>query len=227
MKLLDFENIVANRYNHLLTMLIAYIGVIPFVEHGEEALGFQLITIVLLLTIIVCLRAVIVNKRVFWVCSGFVVVVSCIAVFCSHMKFCDIAGPSISLMYCVFIAVTIILLIRSMLKSSRVTPDMIVGSICVYLLMGILWAVIFGFIDKYDPGAIVAKDEVSFFYFSFTTLTTLGYGDVVPVTKVAKVFANAEAVTGQIYIAVFIARLVGLYTVCELKNPKVKEEIES
>jgi hypothetical protein len=71
-----------------------------------------------------------------------------------------------------------------------------------------------------SPDAIVLGQGASLFYFSFTTLTTLGYGDITPAGKFAQVLANMEAIAGQVYLAIFIARLVGLHIAQELKRER-------
>jgi hypothetical protein len=93
---------------------------------------------------------------------------------------------------------------------------MIVGGICIYLLIGILWTVLYGLVRTWNPDAIVLREGASLFYFSFTTLTTLGYGDITPAVKLAQDLAIMEAITGQVYLAIFIARLVGLHIAHEL-----------
>jgi len=117
---------------------------------------------------------------------------------------------------------------RIVLEQKRVTPDTIYGGICVYLLIGMIWTVFFSAIEYFEPGsfalggaAISELDhgvrEPALFreliYFSLVTLTTLGYGDIRPTTDIARAVSTAEAVVGQLFVAVFIARLVGLYLV--------------
>jgi len=103
--------------------------------------------------------------------------------------------------------------------------DTIFGGISVYLLIAITFALVYGLIDFLDPAAfsfgVVQEANAARFpgrdgfaeliYFSFVTLTTLGYRDFVPVASVARSASALEAVIGQIYLAVFVARLVGLH----------------
>ena len=111
------------------------------------------------------------------------------------------------------------------MAEERVTVDLIYGSACVYLLIGFAWAIFYGFIEVLFQGSFKIDGTVmshpdllgqySFLneklvYFSFVTLTTLGYGDIIPLSGVAKTASTLEAVVGQLYIALLVARLVGL-----------------
>lgn len=113
-------------------------------------------------------------------------------------------------------------LINNVLRAPRVTTDIIAGSIAIYLLLGITWAVFYTAIDSFLPGSFTATAPLGnkessafahadFIYFSFCTISTLGYGDIVPVRPLARSFAFLEAMTGVIYIAVFVGRIVSLH----------------
>jgi hypothetical protein len=120
----------------------------------------------------------------------------------------------------VFLAyVSFVIYKTSVFDPGRVTPDRVAGAISVYLLLGLLWSALYGIIAAVDPGSFRGMEafhlsepgaQPDFIYFSFVTLTTLGYGDIAPVSSVAKTLAWIEAVFGQLYLAVTIARLVSL-----------------
>lgn len=113
--------------------------------------------------------------------------------------------------------------LRYVLQAGGVTADKIFAAICVYMLIGYAWTFAYALVDQIDPDAFRVSAEVArtdFFgrvaelrYFSFITLTTLGYGDVVPRSPMARTLASIEAVMGQLYLAVLVARLVGLHIV--------------
>jgi hypothetical protein len=106
------------------------------------------------------------------------------------------------------------MLVRRLFRTERVTADTLSSAISGYFLLGILWAFFYGILNQLDPGAfkgLVNPDTPDFFYFSFVTLTTLGYGDISPVTDRAQTLAVLEAVVGQLYLAITIARLVGMH----------------
>lgn len=108
----------------------------------------------------------------------------------------------------------VVMLVRRLFHTDRVTADTLSSAISGYFLLGILWAFLYGVLHTLQPGSfrgLDTPDAPQLFYFSFVTLTTLGYGDIVPVTDAAETAAVFEAVVGQLYLAVMIARLVGLH----------------
>lgn len=122
-----------------------------------------------------------------------------------------------------FLGYTTVVILGSVLRPGRVTGDKIAGAIAVYLLLGLLWALLYGVIAAAQPGAFRAPEdlrlgealgtgaEYAFIYYSFVTLTTLGYGEISPALPLSRSFAWMEAVTGQLFLAILIARLVALH----------------
>ncbi len=104
---------------------------------------------------------------------------------------------------------------KKIFSERTVTGDTIRGGIAVYFLMGILWAMFYQLVLLVQPDAIALPEHVGQFsdliYFSFTTITTLGYGDILPRTFMARNLTILESALGQIYLTVLIARLVGLH----------------
>lgn len=123
------------------------------------------------------------------------------------------------------LAYVLALLLIHLFTGTGVTMDTIAASLCVYLLIGVLWSMIYLLIELAIPGSfryVYAENEplltnfagqssIFSLYLSFTTLTTLGYGDLVPVSNPARMFAVVEAIVGQVYLAVLVARLVGMH----------------
>lgn len=125
-----------------------------------------------------------------------------------------------------FLSYVVVVAFQYLFRKQRVTVDTIIAALCVYLLMGIVWSFAYSLVDTLAPGSFSCSvfeagapfmqiKDSSFYplYYSFVTLTTLGYGDVVPVSRVASMLAVTEAMAGQIYLAVLVARLVGLQVV--------------
>lgn len=99
--------------------------------------------------------------------------------------------------------------------SSRALGNRIFGAIVLYLLLGLIWAVIYAILDATVPDAFAghSPSDATLFgwgYFSLVTLTTVGYGDITPVARAARSLATLEALVGQLYPAIIIARLVSL-----------------
>ena len=96
--------------------------------------------------------------------------------------------------------------------------DLIFGAICVYIFLGVLWGLLYSIIYFFDPDSFLSVKEVGltvhhFLYFSFVTQTTLGYGDITPITTIAKNLAAVQAITGVFYLATLMAGLVGKFKV--------------
>ncbi|MEH6616265.1 MAG: potassium channel family protein [Porticoccus sp.] len=118
-------------------------------------------------------------------------------------------------------------LLRFVVVSNRVSGDLIFASLCVYLLIGVIWAYIYLVMELVTPGAFSINEDIGqshsallreLLYYSYVTLTTLGYGDILPVTSITRAWAAMEAIVGQLYLAVIVARLMGLYIAAELRN---------
>jgi len=117
------------------------------------------------------------------------------------------------------IGYTVFVVLEFLIQVTKVDTDTIYASICVYLLMSIAWAFWYSVLYFLEPGSFSEGHDLATFgqrampgelYYSLVTLTTLGYGDVAPLTTAARMSAALEAVFGQIYVIVLVARLVGL-----------------
>ncbi|MFQ5552944.1 MAG: ion channel [Thermoplasmata archaeon] len=124
----------------------------------------------------------------------------------------------------VFLALVSLAVVRNVLRAPHVTTEILAGGVAVYLLIGILWALVFAAVAVFAPGSfdipllangsVVDPEGFSIvIYYSFVTMTTLGYGDILPVTRLTRSLAIALAVLGQLYLVVLIARLVALHIV--------------
>jgi Ion channel len=108
------------------------------------------------------------------------------------------------------------------LRQSDVTIDTIAGAACAYTLLALVWSNLYFLLEFFRPGSFqipaawrmgpTGDPSAALAYFSFVTLTTVGYGDITPLWPGAAGLAVAEAIVGQLYLAITIARLVGLHT---------------
>lgn len=122
-----------------------------------------------------------------------------------------------------FFLVTLRSILEDVLSSWTVDEDQIFGAACGYFLIGVTFAYVFALIETLSPGSFMPAETGAapldsttlgvreFLYLSFVTLSTLGYGDVLPKSDIAKVVAPAESLFGQLFLAVLVARLVGLH----------------
>lgn len=120
-----------------------------------------------------------------------------------------------------FFGMVVVGLFRYLGRPGAITSGRLYGSVSLYLILSLLWYAIFNVVNAVDPKSfVVAGSELgtriphtTFLYFSMVTLTTLGYGDVLPVSPEARMFSGLEAATGTLYIAITVARLVAAYQV--------------
>jgi hypothetical protein len=115
-------------------------------------------------------------------------------------------------------AYTTIFVLWRVLRSERVTGDTLCGAIAVYLMIGLTWSLGYVLLEYLQPGSYQLAASATrratgkdLLYFSYVTLATLGYGDVVPVTDGARSLAVLEGLCGTIYMAILVARLIGLH----------------
>jgi hypothetical protein len=117
--------------------------------------------------------------------------------------------------FLLFLALATYLILRELIVSRQITADTIKGGICVYFLFGFSWVSVYNLVYAFDPNSFSGPTDTltraDLIHFSFVTLTTVGYGDILPRSEIARVLANLEAMVGVMYPAVFIARLVGLH----------------
>jgi hypothetical protein len=117
-----------------------------------------------------------------------------------------------------FLALVAVQFMRFILRAPRVTGQVLEAGISTYLVFGLLWTMAYMIVGRLIPGAFSfsASDQTmnsaNALYYSFVTLTTMGYGDILPVSRVARMLAITEATTGVLYMSVLIARLVGMYS---------------
>ena len=124
------------------------------------------------------------------------------------------------------LAFAMLSILSAVVHDTVVTLETIKGAVCVYLLVGLAWVYVFALIDMIFPGSfkiapsaegaevghlLVRRQLPQLLYFSFATLTTLGYGDIVPLRGPSQTACYLEAIVGQMYLAVLVARLVGMH----------------
>lgn len=116
----------------------------------------------------------------------------------------------------VFFLLTLKLAAQQALFSGKITTNSLIGSICIFLLLGLIWVILYQLLAEFFPGSFSGltanawQDNFpDFIYFSFVTLTTLGFGDLLPLTPLARFLAYMEAIIGVFYMAIVVSSLVG------------------
>lgn len=119
----------------------------------------------------------------------------------------------------VFYLMAIVELMQYVLRRDRITADKLYGAVAAYIMLAILWALFYGVIEYFYPGSYAASgttrrlDFAELVYFSFSVLTTSGFGDITPQLMQARFVAIFEQIVGVMYVAILIARLTGVYPI--------------
>jgi hypothetical protein len=187
----------------------------------EEIKGGELIVPILFSLVLVAgILAVADRKRVLVI--ALVLAVPAIAGrWINHFR-PDLIPPAVFLVAgLILIAFVVGNLLRFVLRAPSVNTEVLCASISAYLMLGLMWTMAYWLVDQLTPGGAFSFNTnagtrsingFNGFYFSFITLSTVGFGDITPVSRMARWLAAMEAMTGLLYVAVLIARLVSLYS---------------
>ncbi len=117
-----------------------------------------------------------------------------------------------------FLLIAISCTLKQVVVGTEISANRLVGAVCIYLLLGVIWAVAYTILNMISPGSLQGFSPLAdrawdseWLYFSFVTMTTLGYGDISPVSATARALAYMQAIFGQFYIAILVAGLVSAY----------------
>jgi len=219
MKSIGWKIRIKNTYMHLLIILISSFLIFPFISHSRPDSRFSVLSLILFAGIIFTLRTLNLRKRTFLIMLTMGLVWYSCELLLGLFVHGDLGNKlhivSLSI-YGIFLLAAIVLLIYKMFSITEVTADTIMGGISVYLLLGLLWGIFYILICLFDANAFYFSEHAvkpSIFYFSFTTLTTLGLGDIYPINRLAMSLVSLEAITGQMYLAIFISRLISLHII--------------
>ena len=204
------------KYTHLLTILSLNFIITPFLQ-GK--IGDLITSFIFLYAMVIIVRTFYLHQKIFRLyliiaISAFLLQI--IGQFGWYGSWQTFLIFVILFIYTLYLGIAAFLILRDLVLCQRVTVDTVRGGICVYLLIGFVWALFYGMVnsidsDAFSPSFIEGEFFSQAIYFSFTTLTTLGYGDIVPVSYLARMLTNLEAIIGQMYPAIFMAILVGNY----------------
>lgn len=228
------RQVAPHRHSALLAALVTAFAVRPLI--GDSGAGPFLFSIAELILLLVALYNINVDemvgerdslltqskrrRRLGWLLATAAAVDRVYIIVFPHDRMLVVAGSICWLLFLLFVTVSEL---RSVLKQREITAETICMAISVYLLLGFSWALLYGIMFQLHPdsfgGLTTATDGhpvqiLHVFpilgYFSLTTLSTIGFGDITPLTLQARYAAVAEGITGQFYMAILVARLVGL-----------------
>ncbi len=206
----------------LFVALIVTLGASTFLERGTFAA--VVLRLLITITLLSALNAVS-GRRLTLVLGLSLFVPAVVAPWVGQLLNSDDLLGIGAIFGVLFLGLTAMEILGHVLRARRVTTEILYGGVATYLLLGVIGAFIYQAINVWQPGALSFPDNIgqvavgdatrfsTFTYYSFVTLTTLGYGDITPITRLARSAAILEAVMGQLYLAVLIARLVGLHIV--------------
>lgn len=206
-----------NDFAYLLIALIVYLVVLPLCQQFE-LLPEKLLRVVaystLLLIGILSLRA---SGRIFRIGAALVIVAmgfNLLSVFSDNVLYLR----TTVILLAIFLVMMLITTLRQVLFQPTVDANRLYGAVCAYLLLGVIWALAYAMLYEVSPDSFrgIAADDNSrigilWIYYSFVTLSTLGYGDITPVSPAARVLAYSQTILGAFYMAILVAGLVGAY----------------
>jgi len=191
---------------------------LPFVE---EIKGGDIIVSILLSLVLISAVLAVANRRRTFVVAVLLAIPAVVGRWINHFR-PDLLPPAIFLVAgLVLVAFVVANLLRFILRAPSVNAEVLCASISAYLMLGLMWTMAYWLVDQLTPGGAFSFNTnagpqsingFNAFYFSFITLSTVGYGDITPVSRIARWLAAMEAMTGLLYVAVLIARLVSLYS---------------
>ena len=209
----QMQKVLQWKFQLLLVMLLMLYAVLPFFEIS------LLLDLGTSFVLVFAISAASGSKRLF-ISFTVLAILAITAMWAAHWipgTAIVVAANGLNLLFLIIVTAAIL---SQVFRAEVVTLESVAGAICAYLFIGLMWAEVYSIIETVSPGSFSSgavgtagiaspRMQVSHFtYFSFVTMTTLGYGDVTPVSRPAQTLATLEAIIGQMYVAVLIARLV-------------------
>jgi hypothetical protein len=210
---IPFTQIHLGRFLFLFICILFLMALRPFLSHVDQR--NMILELFFSAVLISGIYAVSENRRTFFISLiiGIPAILAQWTTYIPKIHSFPIAAEVLSIVFFAYVSANILAFI---FREKNVTTDLIIGAICAYFLVGLFWSSIYTIMEMVQPGSFLIPEGVGhpgslFNYYSFVTLTTLGYGDVTPLSEAARSLSVLEAAMGQLYIAVLIARLVGLH----------------
>ena len=215
---------VRGNFAYLLTSLLGFLLLTAILAQYPAIGGDQILMFLLEATLIVGIWSLV--RQRFWFITGVILIAIGAMNIILEMVINHSWAPYINLIVALlFYLFTTGIAFRSLLTGERIDSNTLMGSICVYILVGISWSILYFFESVIHTTAFNGVTETStkqqftdLLYYSFVTLSTLGYGDITPVTPIARTLAYIEALFGQFYIAILVASFVGMHITNSQKN---------
>ena len=203
---------------YFLAALVLMLVTMPFLEQfpGGSLIGTLAMTLVLMSAVLAVGR-----RRSTLVWAVMLVVPALLAKWVEHVRPDLLPTGTFQAAGILFEAFVVTHLLRFILRAPRVDSEVLCAGIAGYLMLGLLWMLGYVMVDRlisesfvFDAGPVSGRSMTGFnaLYFSFVTLSTVGYGDIIPVSGAARMLAMTEAIAGMFYVTLLIARLVAIYS---------------
>ena len=200
----------------LLCGLVAILLAYPYLE--TSPLGRELLAAVGLVVLVLCVRVVGVGPRralLGWFLAALAIAANAAYVLWEQ----PVLGLHSTIAYAAFYAYAIASLVAYVLRDDVATYDELYAAVCLYIFIAMFWACLYWIVKYFQPEAFYVNPvnnidgRVTWWdllYFSFTTLTSTGYGEITPVTSHARSVVMLQQITGVMYVALLVARLANL-----------------
>ncbi len=199
---------------YLFVTLLALIALAPFLEAERSGVFLRyLVNVLVILAAVAAVGRSILSFVFVLALAAPALVFRWLALDQGVPTFVDLALRFDAAVY----VTTIGLLLRYVFDREVLTTDRLWGAAAAYLMIGVLWSFLYAIVDRSSPqsfsmrGASDSLQLIDLLYFSFSTLTTTGFGDIAPLTRPARIACVLEGIVGQLFLAILIARLVGVY----------------
>ncbi len=205
-----------NNYTFLLFGLLIFLLLTPLSHELSPHSNRLLLNSIFLITLLTSIWSLAASKL--WYQAGWVLIT--LSFVCGSLHYMTNNGKfviGLNLIMLAFVTMSFIIVLREVILGHAITDNRLTGSICAYLLLGLIWAELYYLIDLLLPGSfngIQANERNNiqgYLYYSYVTLTTLGYGDIQPARPLSRNLSVLEAVCGVLYIAILVSKLVATH----------------
>ena len=204
------------RFFILLVLILLTIVLTPFLDQFIET---RILMDVFLTTIFISIIFAIRSKRAHVIIASILalpLVTSTWSFYFYYFESTQI-GLLTRIFGALFFGYAVIIILQTIVRSTEITREIIFAAVVAYLLIALMWAFLYMTLELVIPGSFsipessIRQETMRFEYFSFVTITTLGYGDITPLSNRASALTLLEALIGQIYLVVLVAWLVGMH----------------
>jgi len=208
------QTLSQSRFLILLVLILLTIVLTPFLDHFLET---RILMDGFLTAIFFAIIFAIRSKRTHGIVASILVLPLIVSTWSVYFVDSAHIGLLTRVFGVLFFGYAVIIILQIIVRSSKVTRETIFAAIVAYLLIALMWAFLYMTMELVIPGSFsvpessIRQETMRFEYFSFVTITTLGYGDITPLTNRASALVVVEALIGQIYLVVLVAWLVGMF----------------